>query len=228
MFERTTIERAVDLQQRSYKLLKWMADAVDRGFISFGAAHTFSTLPEATSAWIEEHYLNLPNAARPERADLPAFANLFSTYLDNSFDLVEQPGQRLYSPDAHCFCPLCSWLVAIPRLQTKKLSPHDKRRAHRLTISALRQLALELDISIDDARAEQIADEAEMREPLALVAYGHDLLRRMIGVAEGPATLALWRRFAWTAQGSPKQGFDLTADAILGGEATSIARLRQV
>jgi hypothetical protein len=226
MFERTIIENAVDLQQRSYKLLRWMADAVDRGFISTRAAHSFSTLPEAALDWLDRHYNDLPNAARPERDDARRFANLFSSYLESSFDLYEHPRQRLYSPEAHCFCPMCSWLVDMPRLQPKKLTRHDKERARKLSASALRQLAIELDLAITEPFVEQTVDEAAMREPLALVAYGHDLLRRLAGVVEGPATLALWRRFAWTPEGSPKHGYQLTAAAILDGEAAAVACLR--
>lgn len=226
MFERLQIERAVDLQQRSYKLLVWMGDAIERGFIRFSAAHSFATLPAATRSWINSHYNDLPAATRPERDDLDAFCELFATYLESSFDLFENPVQRRYSPDAHCFCPLCSWMIAMPHLRTKKLSDADKERARRLTTIALRQLALDVDVAFDDILAEEITDEHAMREPLALVAYGHDLLRRLKGVVEGPASLALWRRFAWTPEGSPKHGYQLTAELVLGGEAAVVARLR--
>lgn len=105
MFERDTIERAVDLQQRSYALLTWMTDAIDRGFIAFDTAHHYATLPEATLAWLNRHFLDVPAAARPTREDLSAFTNLFASYLETSFDLIEQPGERLYSPNAHCLGP---------------------------------------------------------------------------------------------------------------------------
>jgi hypothetical protein len=226
MFERSHIVRAVDLQQRSYKLLVWMGDAIERGFIRFSAAHSFATLPAATRSWIDSHYNDLPVATRPPRDDLDAFCELFATYLESSFDLLEDPGQRRYSPDAHCFCPLCSWMVAMPHLRTKKLSDADKERARKLTTSALRQLALELELELADEHADQLTDEPTMREPLALVAYGHDLLRRMKGVVEGPASLALWRRFAWTPQGSPKHGYQLTAELVLDAETAVIERLR--
>jgi hypothetical protein len=36
----------------------------------------------------------------------------------------------------------------------------------------------------------------------------------------------LWRSFAWTAQGSPKQGFKLSAAAIMAGQDVLIARLK--
>src|SRR5882724_8290261 len=132
MFERDALARAVDLQRRSYKLLRWMTDAIDRGFISCDAAHDFASLPPATFAWIDRHYADLPPAARPQHDDLRPFCNLFATYLETSFELLENPGQRLYSPDHHCFCPACSWLVPIPRLKLKKLTPHDRRRGRAL------------------------------------------------------------------------------------------------
>jgi hypothetical protein len=64
-----------------------------------------------------------------------------------------------------------------------------------------------------------------LREPIGLVAYGDDLLRRLNGISHGVATLALWRRFAWTAQGSPRQGFQLTAAAIVDAERALVAAL---
>jgi hypothetical protein len=47
--------------------------------------------------WIEEHYLNIPDNTRPSQKDIKRFSNIFSSYLVTSFDLVEDPGKRLYS-----------------------------------------------------------------------------------------------------------------------------------
>ena len=105
------IQRVVDMQQRSYLLLKWMASAVTDGFVNFETAHSYSSLPVAAEAWIQRHYLNIPAKARPARDDLGLFCAFFSTYLTNSFDLIPNPGKQLFSEDAHCFCPMCSWLV---------------------------------------------------------------------------------------------------------------------
>ncbi len=46
-----------------------MSDGIERGFISFDAAHTYATLAAATFAWID----------RPGLDDLRAFCNLFAT-----------------------------------------------------------------------------------------------------------------------------------------------------
>ena len=181
-----------------------MTDAVDRGFITFRAAHKYASLTEATLAWIDRHYNDLPLAARPAREEVRAFANLFTTYLDTSFDLVESPGQRLYSPDAHCFCPLCSWLIEMPGLRTKKVTRHDKVRARKLQVDAVKQVALDIDRIVSDEDAEAVVDA--LREDVALVGYGCDLLRRIDGVERDAATLALWRAFAGRARVRQRRG----------------------
>src|SRR5690348_5066803 len=107
--------------------MRWMTDAIDRGFITFTTAHEYATLTAAAIGWIERHYHDIPPAARPAPGDVREFANLFTTYLDNSFDLVEDPGKGLQSPDHHCFCPMCSRLADLPKLQTKKVTRADKQ-----------------------------------------------------------------------------------------------------
>jgi hypothetical protein len=85
MFSRDELLRAVDLQWRSYYLLQWVAWAVRKGFFSFDAAHSYSSGSSAAEAWIQRHYHNIPEQARPSPADLKGFSALFSTYLENSF-----------------------------------------------------------------------------------------------------------------------------------------------
>jgi hypothetical protein len=225
MFEIESLRRAVEIQQRSYGLLRWAVDAVDRGVALFHQAHTFATFDEAALAWIRRHYDELPSSARPSREDLPDFARFFSSYVDSSFDLDDSPGQRLYSPDAHCFCPMCSWLVDAPRLRPKKLTAADKKRARSLELGALHAVAAEAGTSLSPEDAARFLEDPTLREALALVAYGRDLGDRLRGVIVGPATLALWRTFAWNREGSPKKGFRLTAEAILDAEQSVRKRL---
>jgi hypothetical protein len=219
MLNQNDIRYAVDMQHRSYLLLKWMTKAVEEGFIEFETAHDYSSLPEAAEAWILRHYLNIPPGARVAREDLGKFCEFFSTYLKNSFDLTPNPGKQLYSPDAHCFCPMCSWLVNAPNLKTKKLAPSDKRRARKMKVTMIRDIAAEHDVTLAEEDVDAIVDDPSLREVVSLVSYGYDLLRRMKGIATGPAVLALWRGFAWTETGSPKRGFRLKADAIIHGES---------
>jgi hypothetical protein len=206
------LRRAVDLQRRSHALLHWLAEAIDRGFIDYDAAQSYATTPATTLAWLERHRLDVPAAARPEPADLVDFCRLFTTYLATSFELLRAPGRRLHSPDAHCFCPMCSWFEDAPRLRAKKLRPADKRRADRLELSTARALSGD-DVSEADLAALR-ADPA-LAEALAKAAWARELLHRLEGVSEGPATLALYRRFAWHRAGSPKAGFTVDADDLL-------------
>ena len=218
MFNQPEMRRLVDMQHRSYLLLKWMAKAVSDGFVNFVTAHDYSSLPEAAGGWILEHYLNIPDNARPPRENLSAFCAFFSTYLTNSFDLISNPGKQLYSPDAHCFCPICSWLVDAPNLKTKKLTPTDKRRAQKMRISALMNLAAHHGLNVRKDEIEESLNDRQVFEDASLVAYGCDLLQREKGIANGPAVLALWRGFAWNESGSPKHGFRLKAELIADAE----------
>lgn len=225
MFSLPALARALDLQERSYQLLVWMGEAIRRGFIRFNAAHAYATLPEAALAWLQSHYTDLPAKGRPSREDLVDFSNLFATYLESSFDLTHNPGQKRFSPDAHCFCPMCSWLVDIPHLTPKRLTAADKRRARDLQLDLVRALAARSSLLLPEGAGERIVDDPALREDLALATWARALLGRIEGLSEGPAVLALWRRFAWTEQGSPKPSFRPTAEGVLAAERAIFARL---
>lgn len=218
MLDPDTITRAVDLQQRSYQLLRWMADAVTKGFIRFETAHNCAALPEAAEAWIISHYQDIPRKARPNEKDIPNFSRLFTTFLENSFDLRQDPGKHLYSPDAHCFCPMCSWLVDAPNLKTKKPVAADKRRAQEMKAEIVCAMAGEIGATLTEDAIDTIVSDKALRESLSMVTYAHDLLGRLDGRAVGPAALVLWRGFAWTPEGSPKKRFVLSAEEILERE----------
>ena len=211
------LDIAVDMQAKSYALLKWVGQAVSSGLLSFRTAHEYSTLPLAAADWIEKHFLNIPAAARVKHDDIPIFANFFSTYLENSFDLIASPGRIKYSPDAHCFCPMCSWMIDAPHLKTKTLSTADKKRAVKMQQHAVIQLGIDIGAKPNEVLAEKIV--SENGEPSALIAYGHDLIQRLHGIANGPAVLALWRRFAWNSSGSPKPKFRLSTKMMLDAES---------
>jgi hypothetical protein len=226
MLNLADLQRLVELQHRSYLLLKWMAQAVADGFINFETAHTYSTLPEAAECWLLEHYLNIPDNARPAREELAAFCAFFSTYLTNSFDLISNPGKQRYSPDAHCYCPICSWLVNAPHLKPKKIRSTDKRRARTMRLNTLLNLAAEHRLKAGNVNIDDVLADRQALEDASLVAYGYDLLQREKGIANGPAVLALWRTFAWNESGSPKHGFRLKANVIVDAEYRLLSLLK--
>jgi hypothetical protein len=120
---------------------------------------------------------------------------------------------------------MCSWLVAIPRLKLRKLTPQDRRRGHALQVRAVKQLALDLDRSVSDEAADELLTDRVHHEAAGLVAYAHDLVRRLDGVTGNPATLVLWRSFAWDEVGAPKPAFRLTPEMVLDAEAKLVAAI---
>ena len=110
---------------------------------------------------------------------------------------------------------MCSWLVRRPHLRPKKTTAKDKRRAARMRLDHLRALAAARGEFVAEEKLEEVAGGRGLREPLGLSTYAADLLGRLKGQSSGPATLILWRSFAWKPEGSPKKGFKLTADGIL-------------
>lgn len=225
MLVRDKVETAVRLQACGYQLLKWLEKALRDGFITPEAAGTYATSEDAAYSWLDKHYLNLPDSARPERSDLRAFSHFFSTYLDSTFDLDAKPGSRLYSPDAHCFCPICSWMVQKPHLQPKKVGAGDKKVAERMKRTFLIRLAGARGISVSEEMLDDMLRDPNLRDPVGLCTYAADLLQRLEGRAVGAASLALWRTFAWTPQGSPKKGFVLNTDEIMIAQDVLAERL---
>ncbi len=217
MFNKDELKRAVRTQQRTYRLLKWMNSAMDKGFISPETAHEYTTASEVAQEWIEKHFYNLPDDGRPERYDkeeIEAYANMLSTYLLTSFEIDEQPGKLLKS-DCGCYCQMCSYLIAAPHLRTKKLKKEDKNRAKKLKIDYLKKLDIHYDTHLDDTETRKIAEDSNLRETLSMATYGYQLILRVQGHVEGPAILALWRDFAWNVKGSPKKNFKLNVANIL-------------
>ncbi|MGO4774896.1 hypothetical protein [Lysobacter sp. TAB13] len=216
MLQEADIEFAVDLQARSYALLKWTADAIQRGFIGFDAAHAYARDPQSAATWIQRHYADLPREGRPPLEHLDTFCRLFVSQLDDTQRLVREPGQRLYSQDGHCFCEMCSGYINNPSLRARTLNPGDLRRADRTMRHCLDELALDCDRLLEQHQVDTLMRDAAFRETLALYAYIEILLQRLRGGgAPTGVPLALWRRFAWTAQGAPKRKYRLNTEAVL-------------
>jgi hypothetical protein len=222
------LEEAVELQQRSYELLKWLSDAIPRGFVSFETAHDYVSSCDSALAWIGEHFDNLPPRGRPPSRQPHAmrrFANVFSSYLDVSFDLVEEPGTVLVS-HCGCYCAFCLVLAKAPHLRPKRLRSADKARAQELEQASLAALAASRGLELSPVASERLLKSRNVREQAALLAYATELLRRCDGVYTGPWVLALWRTFAWTEKGSPKPDFRLRVELITDAERRLVETVR--
>ena len=224
MLNRDEIIDAVEIQKRSYKLLRWLSDAIDREFITFTRAHEYTSAGDAAYAWLEEHFSNLHEDSRPERSRLREFANYFGSYVTSSFDLVENPGQRRNSL-CGCCCPMCSHLENMSHLQVKILTKRDKLKAREKCAERISNLAVEENLELSEEAAGAVF--AKHPKSAAYSAYGHSLLQRIRGSECRPWALALWRMIAWKPEGSPIKGFVLKAEDIIEAEnelVTMIAR----
>ena len=228
------LKLAISIHGKCYKLLRWVSDAIQRGFIPLNRAHEYTNMADASYAWFVEHYDNLPSELRPQREYLREFANYFSTYLATSFDLIENPGDRLISP-CGCYCQYCSYLSQAPHLQAKKVLKKDKNRAVLLMEHRLQALAREAEVTLESSsitsiiEGSAIIDESadsnktvpvNYRRLAAYSTYGYWLLQRLDGHSDGVSLLALWREIAYEPAGSPMQNFKLKYEDFVRAEET--------
>ncbi|MBA3700262.1 MAG: hypothetical protein H0W78_15565 [Planctomycetes bacterium] len=223
MLSTERLELALDIHGRSYRLLKWVSDAIGKGFIPVTRAHEYANETVATRDWIEGNFDSLPPAIRPAREQLVTFPNFFSTYLMSSFDFTASPGMRAESKNSS-FCTCCSRLVNAPHLRAKTLNKCDKRRAEDLMALRARALATEHGIALEESRATELV-AGDLRRDLAYSTYGHWLVQRLDGHSDGPAILALWRNFAWKKTGSPIPDFTLSLQDFIDAETRILAAL---
>jgi hypothetical protein len=216
--ETRELERALDLQQKGYQLILWLGSLADDAKVSFDQVHEAASMSEAARRSLERHRSTLPERCRVDPADEDAFAKVVASFLSSSFDLLASPGTRRAS-DCGCPCGWCSYAVAASHLRPMQVSKRDKTRARRLQADLLLERALKNGRTLSDDRALRIVDDEHLGEAAAMVTYAEELIRRMKGLYEGPAVLALWRRFAWTREGSPKKDYRLTIDAVRDAQA---------
>jgi hypothetical protein len=224
MLPRDRITHAVEIQHKSYKLLLWLAQAIDRGAISFTRSHSDANAANNAYEWIEEHFDRFPDELRPPRDCLREFSYYFGSYVTTSFDLTDEPGTRLES-NCGCFCDLCARLVNASHLRPKKLRKRDKEGARQERISRLILLAQEEGIQLSGDLAGGIAAGPFLRDA-AYSAYGQSLLERIGGSECGPYVLALWREIAWKPEGSPIKDFKLAANDFFEAEHRLIVEMK--
>jgi hypothetical protein len=229
MFDVDEVETVLELHRRTYRLILWVGNAIERGFIPFEKAHEYSTVIESAEAWLDQHYLDLPTDARPaERSGvgLRPYANFLISYLQASFELDSYPGSRVVSRNG-CYCSFCRRLESASHLSTKKLRPKDKEAAQTLKQKYVTRLAEEHGRDLGVAEVESLLRDDELDRDAALTAYTSELLDRSRGVKSTPAVLALWREIAWNKQGSPNHKFRLRTQDIVKAERRLLAAVTE-
>lgn len=219
----------VPLQAKAYRLLIWTREAVDKGWVAPEAVHKSIQLPDVVEAWLLEQGRHIPLDACPDctnPVERKAFVHLFSAFLQTSFDVNPSPGEHLYSPDAHCFCPVCSWMVPTTHLKPKKPTRHDKRKAVRLKADTLRRFVQDAGAAIDGEGFESLLGDPDLAGDIAVVAYVNELVARSKGCIAGAAALVLWRDFAWEKTGCPKKSFLFSMEYVREARDRLLARIR--
>jgi hypothetical protein len=241
MLDYVRLQLTIEIQGQCYQLLRWVSNAIDKGFIRFAKAHEYTSLGESAFEWLSEHYQNLPVETRPKQEQLQEFANFFGTYLETSFDLHREV-PLIRRSECGCGCFMCSYLVQGSHLRAKKVQPRDKKRALRLMEERLSQLAGEHDMKLHEGHLHQIfaqrrktaikltcpVEEYEsLRRLAAYSTYGYWLLQRMEGVSDGVSILALWREIAYERAGSPIKGFQLKLEDFVEAETGLVGFLQE-
>lgn len=228
-FNHIQLAKAIATRDRSYRLLLWISDAIDQGYIQPSRAAHHSGEPHAATEWLRKNYHRIPEECRPQENDIDEFAAFFSTYLTSSFDVIENPGTKGEGPTAgYCQCEICRRIVNAPHLRAKKLSARDKRRADVLIRQSLTELAAQNDLDLADGQAEKILTNPDTKRQAAYIAYGHWLVRRLSGDSDGPAILALWRLIAWDPRGGIRRGFKLKLEDFILAENNFISTMKIV
>src|SRR4026208_2293571 len=168
--ETQELERALDLQQKGYQLFLWLGSLADSAKVPFDQVHEAATMSEAARRWLERHRGTLPERCRTDPADIEAFANIVSSFLISSFDLVAHPGTKRVT-DCGCICEWCSYAVAASHLRTKKVSKRDKARARRLQADLLIEKALKNGRTLSEDQALRIVDDENLGEAAAIITY---------------------------------------------------------
>ena len=229
MFDDAQLRDAIDIQRRCYRLLRWVEKQLSAGELRFFVNHGVIDEVDAAEAWLGEVYRSLPDDARPPSDDgllLRKYASYFTSYTLASMYVDQTPGVRAQPGLCGCTCPLCLRLSQASHFRSVQVGSAAKTQATRMSARVLVDVSARVGVALSTSEAEAILRDPLVRRSSALVAYARDLIDRIAGLSGHEASLALWRRFAYTESGAPIKGFDLTCEAVF--EAVEILEQRSL
>lgn len=216
--EKSEIGRALELQAQSYAFVRWLGDHQADVLTTLTEDHGDRPPREVMAEWLRTSGSLLGYTRRLREEDQVAFANLFVSYLEISFDLLDH-GRRIESSPCGCYCSMCVSITSSSRMVPKKPGSADKERATRALEAELQSVAGAAGSTLTKPQIKALLGDPELREPLAIAAWMSAVFRRMRGDFVGTEALVLWRRFAWKPEGSPKHGFAITEAAVTSAQA---------
>jgi len=225
MFEYENLSRIIELQQKSYALLKWVNDGLKRNVLSFKYMHEAMDTSNAAKEWIGRHLNNIPLDIRPEKENLSEFSHLFASYLTTSFELIDKPRKHLAS-SCECYCTMCSYLVSSSHLKTKKITDKTRKSAYKLKKLYLNSLASENELALIDREITELLICKGISKSISLATYANELIRRSKYASQGEGILLLWREIAWN-NGKPNIKYRLNVQSILDAQRDILGRMKE-
>ncbi len=214
------MSRIVELQTKSYALLRWVGNGTGQSTLDFGVRHDGATLSEAAAEWTRRNAHSLPKETRIAEADQPTFAALFASYLTTSYVLLETPTLPYHSRTG-CYCAFCARLSSASHLKVRQPDKKAQGRAWEMKQLYLAGLATEIGEALPYTALSELLTDSALATHLSYATYGRELLRRSQFASQGEGILVLWREIAWE-KGKLRKGFALSADAMLQGETAII------
>jgi hypothetical protein len=218
------VDAALDLARRGFAWLVWTDRQLQAQRLHFDVVRESLDDARAAEGLVRATWPQLPREARPPLERLDEFARYVASYLATSFEALEHPHE--VEIDEHSACSLGARTETLSHLRPKRVNAAARARAKELELERMRRLAREEGLEVDDARLQLVLEDPALRDQRALSAYVEQLLARLRGEYAGPEVLALWRTFAWTATGAPKQDFELDVGLVRAAEERLVARLR--
>lgn len=209
--ERTEVEEALEIARRAYRWLKWIEGEAGAGRLALLELHDALDDVAVLERLLGIFWTRTPTQARPRDHETARFVRHVASYLSSSLDFDDER-RVVEARSDHFDCLLGVRFKALPHARPKRLRPIDKERADALERAVLVRVANEAGAQVADDRIQRLLEEPQLREARAVCAYIDLLLARQRGEAAGPEVLALWRRFAWTTTGAPRQDFELTVE----------------
>ncbi len=221
--EEVEVEALLDMQRRSYALLRWVGEKVEAGTLPLGSLHGALDAAGAAVEWITRNQSTFPQDARPPEGRVEAFAHLFASYLATSFEVASS--KRV---NTGCGCGFCTYIVNAPNLKAQTPTRVDEKIARTLELDLLEELALESGLPLLRGEVRSLLERTpETARAVAMLTYVRELGRRSAFRGQGRPVLALWRQFAWK-EGRLDRRFELTADKIIAAEDLVHAELERV
>lgn len=206
------IARLLTQQGNAYKLLLWLDKQAGRDPTLF-SRETLAALREGTSCgdWLTAHRESLPQELLPAESEWERFAFMLASFFETSFHVrtLEFGGRVLESRLERGAEAGATWRAR-------------RRHPRSVMMHAVRQLAAEEHMPIDQRSATRLVDRSDIRQDVLIWTYVVELGRRGVRRGKGPPVHSIWRAIA------PAVRRALTTEIVWQARSRLLAKIREV